>query len=112
MEPWPTSPAAAQLRADACCVWFGAATRTERLTTGRGGAADCHTIPGLWLDIDVAGPTHATAHTLPPDTNAALDRLTNLSVERPDDPAALEGLLDVAAMRFERGEPDAARAAA
>lgn len=52
-----------------CCVWFGAATRSQR-TTGRGGAADCDVIPGLWLDIDVAGPNHAQTD-LPPTIEAA-----------------------------------------
>ncbi len=52
-----------------CCVWFGAATRAQR-TSGRGGAVDCEAIPGLWLDIDVAGPNHAQTD-LPPTIDAA-----------------------------------------
>ena len=47
------------------CVWFGAATRWQRLGDGkRGGNTDCDAIPGLWLDIDVAGPGHLADHRL------------------------------------------------
>lgn len=54
------------------CVWFGAATRTERLTAGRrGGAADCAQIPALWVDIDIQSPVHA-ADDLPADIDQAL----------------------------------------
>lgn len=52
--------------ADTCCVWWGVATRTERPAPGRrGGAADCLALPALYVDIDIAGPTHAAAD-LPP----------------------------------------------
>lgn len=40
------------------CVWFGVATRTERLIGKRGGAEHCHQVPALWVDLDVAGPVH------------------------------------------------------
>ncbi len=41
-------------------VWFGVATRRQRLDDGRrGGADDCLAIVALWADIDVAGPNHA-----------------------------------------------------
>jgi hypothetical protein len=40
-------------------VWFGCATRREVLPEGRrGGIEDCLAIPGLWLDVDIAGPGH------------------------------------------------------
>jgi hypothetical protein len=40
-------------------VWFGVAPRRERLDGGRrGGTDDCLSIPGVWLDVDVAGPGH------------------------------------------------------
>lgn len=58
-------------------VWFGVATRHERLTSGRGGADDCHQIAGLWLDLDVAGPRHRNTDGLPPtleDAYRILDR--------------------------------------
>lgn len=45
------------------CVWLGVATRRSRLEEGkRGGAGDCELLPALWVDIDVAGPNHATAN--------------------------------------------------
>lgn len=59
-----------------CCVWFGVATRTERLVGKRGGAEHCATVPALWLDLDVASDVHAQDN-LPPDRDAAraiLDR--------------------------------------
>ncbi len=58
-------------------VWFGVATRHERLTQGRGGADDCHQIAGLWLDLDVAGPRHRDSTNLPAtleDAYRILDR--------------------------------------
>lgn len=61
-------------RAERGCVWFGVATRKEQLGDGkRGGADDCHHIPALWADIDVAGPNHKGAHQLPPTIEAALE---------------------------------------
>jgi hypothetical protein len=40
-------------------VWFGCALRREVLPNGqRGGASDCLSIPGLWLDVDVDCPEH------------------------------------------------------
>src|SRR5438132_490671 len=36
-----------------CCVWFGVATRADRLVRKRrGGVEDCKTLPGLFVDID------------------------------------------------------------
>lgn len=61
----------AATRAETSCVWFGVATRREHLTSGRGGSTDCHQIPGLWLDLDVAGPRHANATNLPPTVDDA-----------------------------------------
>lgn len=58
-------------RAATCDVWHGVATRRERLPYGRGGDADCAALPGLWLDVDIAGPGHRGGHTLPPDVDAA-----------------------------------------
>jgi putative DNA primase/helicase len=40
-------------------VWFGCALRREVLPNGqRGGINECLAIPGLWLDVDVAGTGH------------------------------------------------------
>lgn len=59
-----------------CDVWLGVATRAERLDRGRGGRDDCLRIPGLWVDIDIAGPGHKTDAELPRDENEAMDLLT------------------------------------
>lgn len=54
-------------------VWFGCCTRRERVPNGRRGSdADCFEIPGVWLDVDVAGPNHKTAENLPPDEAAGI----------------------------------------
>ncbi len=53
-------------RAGNADVWWGVATRTDKLPGGRrGGDNDCAHLPALWVDIDIAGPGHKTAHTLP-----------------------------------------------
>lgn len=53
---------AANLTRSDRCVWFGAATRHEKLPNGdRGAAKDCDLFPGLWVDIDIAGPAHERA---------------------------------------------------
>jgi hypothetical protein len=53
------------------CVWFGVATRAQRLPGGkRGERDDCEVIPAMWVDIDVAGPNHAR-DDLPPNVEAA-----------------------------------------
>nr|MBA2280277.1 DUF3987 domain-containing protein [Acidimicrobiia bacterium] len=71
---------AAAGRADRC-VWYGVATRRQQLLGGaRGGAADCVAIPGLWLDVDVAGPNH-TATDLPATLDAGLDLITSFPAE-------------------------------
>lgn len=62
------------------CVWFGVATRTERLIGKRGGAEHCHQVPALWVDLDVAGPVHHQTG-LPPDTDAALLVLDTFPLE-------------------------------
>lgn len=66
--------------AQRCHVWYGIATRKKFLDKGRGGKEDCLAIPGLWLDIDVAGPNHKTAATLPPTIDAAFELLSDFPV--------------------------------
>jgi hypothetical protein len=40
-------------------LWLGVAPRREILPDGkRGGVAECHSIPALWIDVDIAGPAH------------------------------------------------------
>lgn len=47
-------------------VYFGLCLRKEDLGPyRRGKRADCLWFPGLWLDVDVAGPGHAAKHALP-----------------------------------------------
>lgn len=51
-------------------VWFGCATRKQRLDRGRrGGKDDCQHLVALWVDIDIAGPGHA-ADDLPDEDHA------------------------------------------
>lgn len=65
--------AVADQRAQHGCVWFGVATRKERLPGGRrGGADDCLHVPALWADIDVEGPNHRGGHPLPPTLEAGV----------------------------------------
>jgi putative DNA primase/helicase len=55
------------------CIYFGTATRRERLGGGqRGGAEHCLEIPALWLDIDIAGPGHKSGHRLPETVDEAI----------------------------------------
>lgn len=60
------------------CVWFGVATRADRLANGaRGGADECVTVPGMWADIDIAGDAHKGSHEYAPDLASALDLLAD-----------------------------------
>jgi hypothetical protein len=53
-------------------LWFGAAPRRVQLPNNqRGGVADCVSIPGLWLDVDVAGEGHKLPG-LPADYDQAI----------------------------------------
>ncbi len=53
-------------------VWFGVGLRHEKLSGGRrGGDTDVALLPGLWLDIDIAGPGHADTAGRPPTLEAA-----------------------------------------
>ena len=65
-----TLAATAEQREPSGCVWFGVATRAQR-TPGRGRSDDCAAIPGLWVDIDVAGPGHAAVGRLASDIHHA-----------------------------------------
>lgn len=54
-------------------VWFGVATRTERLEDGRrGGASECLHLPALFADIDIAGPNHKDSTGLPANVDEAM----------------------------------------
>ncbi|MDI6894843.1 MAG: primase C-terminal domain-containing protein [Bacillota bacterium] len=53
-------------------VYFGVGLRAQNLgEKRRGEAADVCAIPALWIDVDVAGPAHASA-ALPPSLKEAL----------------------------------------
>lgn len=66
--------------ATTCCVWFGVATRAERLVGKRGGAEHCVEVPALWVDLDVAGDVHAQTN-LPPTLDAAMLILDRFPLE-------------------------------
>jgi hypothetical protein len=52
-------------------VWFGVATRHQRIGGNlRGGADECQAITALWIDLDVAGPNHKGDKNYPDDTTA------------------------------------------
>ena len=50
---------------------------------GRGGAADSLALPGLWADLDIAGPGHKTTEQLPPDADAARKIITTSGLPEP-----------------------------
>jgi putative DNA primase/helicase len=53
-------------------VYLRATTLKAPLAPGkRGGEDDSLALPGLWADIDIAGPGHKTGEQLPPDVDAA-----------------------------------------
>lgn len=58
-------------------VYFGVGLRGFKAAEGRGGSDDVTVIPGLWVDIDIAGPAHKET-ALPPDDRAALDALAEI----------------------------------
>jgi len=63
-------------------VWFGLATRRERLDEGRrGGAAECVAIGALWADIDIAGPNHKDSTGLPKSCVEAMELIGRFRLE-------------------------------
>ena len=59
-------------------VYFGVGLREKALTAStRGGTDTVVMIPGLWVDIDIAGPGHSSSE-LPPTTDDALQILNVL----------------------------------
>jgi AAA domain len=65
-------------------VWFGVAPRAVKLDQGRrGGAADCLSIPALWLDVDIAGIAHAAAG-LPASRQEAVELVLDFQARQPD----------------------------
>lgn len=79
----PLIPAYAQWLHDhgAKGVYMRATTLNRPLApTERGGEEDSAMLPGVWADVDIAGPGHKTSKTLPPDeaTAVALVRASGL----------------------------------
>ena len=58
-------------------VYLRATTVHDDVTTGRGAAEDTAAVPGLWLDLDVAGPNHKRDN-LPPTMGDALQLLEGM----------------------------------
>jgi putative DNA primase/helicase len=64
-------------------VYVRATTIAAAPTFGtRGSAADSVALPGLWADVDIAGPGHK-AHGLPPDEQAARRIVTESALPDP-----------------------------
>lgn len=53
-------------------IYLRATTMRSAPVEGRGGEDISMMLPGLWGDIDIAGPGHKTKHTLPPDIGMAM----------------------------------------
>lgn len=60
-------------------VYFGVGLRKKR-TAGRGENSDVGIIPGLWVDIDIAGPAHKETN-LPPTRDAAIEFLQTFPLQ-------------------------------
>jgi hypothetical protein len=62
-------------------LWFGVATRRQRLHEGkRGGVADCGHLPGLYVDIDVESEGHKQPG-LPPTMEEAIALAKRFSIK-------------------------------
>jgi putative DNA primase/helicase len=65
-------------------VYLRATTLKAPLAAGkRGGEEDSLALPGLWADLDVAGPGHKTTEQLPPDVDAAQQIITESGLPEP-----------------------------
>ena len=60
-------------------VYYGVGLRSQKVA-GRGGNDDVCAIPGLWVDIDIAGPAHK-ANDLPPNVEAVTQHLQSFPLE-------------------------------
>jgi hypothetical protein len=56
-------------------LWFGVGLRYQNLGGRRGGKQDVAAFTGLWLDVDIEGPGHATDEPQPVDVEDALSLL-------------------------------------
>lgn len=58
--------------------------KNPKLTPGsRGSIEDSHTLPGLWADLDIAGPGHKTTKPLPPNEEEARRIVTESGLPEP-----------------------------
>jgi hypothetical protein len=64
-------------------IYLRTTTLRARPAKGRGTAADSLALPGLWADLDIAGPGHATTEQLPPDAEAARKIVTESGLPDP-----------------------------
>ena len=58
-------------KAETCDVWLGVGTRRTNLGGSRGGDRNTLQVPGVWCDVDIAGPGHSDDR-YPRDLAAAL----------------------------------------
>lgn len=58
--------------ADAQGIYLRTTTLKTVPTSGRGSDGDSHFLPGLWADLDIAGPGHKSSKPLPPNINEAM----------------------------------------
>jgi hypothetical protein len=64
-----------------CCVYFGVATRRQRLAGGqRGRSEDCCYYPGFWLDVDIQSERHRLPN-LPADRDTAVKLIQAFPLE-------------------------------
>lgn len=64
-------------------IYLRCTTLRHRPAKGRGSAADSLALPGLWADVDIAGPGHATTELLPPDEPTARGIITETGLPEP-----------------------------
>ena len=74
---WPTELAERAANSD---VYLSVALQRHAPSSGRGTAADVHAVPGVWIDLDVAGPNHKSTD-LPKTLAEALDFIASLPFE-------------------------------
>lgn len=61
-------------------VYYGLGLLGKKPEGGRGIAADVCGLPGLWLDVDIAGDAHKSGNC-PPDLSAAIDILSKFPLK-------------------------------
>jgi putative DNA primase/helicase len=65
-------------------IYVRATTLSRKLAPGeRGGNRDAACLPGLWADIDIAGPGHKTDKALVPDEDTAVELISRSPLPEP-----------------------------